>query len=1223
MADIRITDLVDEKVFEDLNRLSDEIKSLKQQYVEAATELAKGLTMKISTQGDLDKFNHLVAESSKKAQQATDQLNQSIDKQRDIISQTTNTISRELAEIEKENKTKREAFEQDKQAISIAENLLGSRQNNILRLAEMQRHLSSVKKAQKELDDQEKSGALSAEKAAAARVNLIAKQREYQAAIKDLNLVLNNQEKQMQASEGSYQKLSLQLEMLKRAYKGLNDEEKESDMGKKLGEEIGNLDAHLKDLAADMGEFQRNTGNYAIANQNVKTELRELVQEIALLTIQYRNMSDEEKNSAQGRELEQKMYEMTAKAAELKDAIGDVSREIQSGANDTNTFSAFSEGINVVISGVGGLTAACHALGIGERDLIKIQTNLQAAMAASNAMTKAQNALQKESNLMVGVARIQANAHAMAIKMKTIAEGEGVVATKAATVAQAAFNAVARANPYVILATGIGLLIAAVVGLTKATKSETEEQRKFREETEKAKREYEDFIDIEKRLQEAREKGIESSADEIAKLTVLYSVATDVSRSVDERRVAVNKLQELYPDYLGNIEDEEIMSGKAEGAIRSLTSAIYDKAVAMAKMKMIEEYTETQLKKDKELKETMEAQAEAQERLTKARKEYEDKVGTHSSITTQAYGTAGVTMGQLGDSDEKRRIANEFKEAQEEVDGLNDKVVQLAKETQDAAEAAKKMTDELSKADIEAIASGGSKTKSSSSTPAKTEKQEITKTYEEIKEITLENTQEIIAERIKMTEKGSKEEYDLTVQYIEIEQQLREISIKKSYEKDKKALDEALKNKTVSQEEYYDSIEKLEEARGEMIALSSQRSVKAMEKAQEEYSEAYIKSMQKAYADEQEVRQMTYTRELTELAKQRSSKILSEEEYQRQLAEAQMRYAEETADKQIEMLEKVLEAEGLTADQRAKISKELAKVKADTAKQAADAELKNTKKIEKEEADLAKKREKDVKQYLKSVSDMVGKVSKLVSAIYEGQIQDIEKEQEESEKAHEAEIERIEQLEETGAISKEESEARKRAAEQRSAEKNEELEKKKQDLKYKQAVWDKATSIAQAGIATALAITEALPNIVLAAIVGAMGAIEIATIIATPIAAYAKGTKDKDGHPGGLAIVGDAGKREAVVFDNKMWITPDKPTIVDMPKGAIVYPDADKLPEPMFMHVTQTGQGDFKPTVIVNHDSKKLERGLAQTNSLLKASIIMQKRIAYDAAYKNYKMTRL
>lgn len=1201
MADIRITDLVDEKVFEDLNRLSDEIKSLKQQYVEAATELAKGLTMKISTQGDLDKFNHLVAESSKKAQQATDQLNQSIDKQRDIISQTTNTISRELAEIEKENKSKREAFVQDKSALDIAQSLLGTRQQNIQRLATLQMHLKEVKNAQKELDDQEKSGVINAERASAVRAELIAKQREYQAAIKDLNLVLNNQEKQMQASEGSYQKLSLQLEMLKRAYKGLNDEEKESDMGKKLGEEIGNLDAHLKDLAADMGEFQRNTGNYAIANQNVKTELRELVQEIAFLTIQYRNMSDEEKNSAKGRELEQKMHEMIEKAAELKDAIGDVSREIHSGSNDTNTFSAFSEGINVVISGVGGLTAACHALGIGERDLIKIQTNLQAAMAASNAMTKAQNALQKESNLMVGVARIQANAHAMAIKMKTIAEGEGVIVTKAATVAQKAFNLVAKANPYVLLATGIGLLVAAVIGFTKATKSETEEQKKAREEMEKSKKEYEEMMDVEKKLQEAREKGINSCADEISKLQLLYSAATDTTRSLEERNEAVKKLQEIYPEYFANLDAEIIKTGQAKEAYDDLYAAIISKAIAEAKQDLIKEYMDKYVDSIVKLKE----EREKLDNLLKSGNQDVEKTFRDMPEDYQKQWDGTERMASIA-REGIQKLVNESEDYKKAIERINETI---------------NVKELLKEFGITDVPTGGGGNKPTSTVVP--DKEETAKSYEEIQEIVLGYTMDILAEKIALTEKGSKEEYDLTLQYIHAEQMLREIEIQKEFDKEKKALDEALKNKTVSQEEYNDSLKKLDDVRIEQIVIASQKSVKAMEEAQKVYSEAYIASMQKAYSEEQEVRQLNLTRELTELAKQRSSKILSEEEYQRQLAEAQMRYAEETADKQIEMLEKVLEAEGLTADQRAKISKELAKVKADTAKQAADAELKNTKKIEKEEADLAKKREKDVKQYLKSVSDMVGKVSKLVSAIYEGQIQDIEKEQEESEKAHEAEIERIEQLEETGAISKEESEARKRAAEQRSAEKNEELEKKKQDLKYKQAVWDKATSIAQAGIATALAITEALPNIVLAAIVGAMGAIEIATIIATPIAAYAKGTKDKDGHPGGLAIVGDAGKREAVVFDNKMWITPDKPTIVDMPKGAIVYPDADKLPEPLFMHVTQTGQGDFKPTVIVNHDSKKLERGLAQTNSLLKASIIMQKRIAYDAAYKNYKMTRL
>ena len=65
--------------------------------------------------------------------------------------------------------------------------------------------------------------------------------------------------------EGSYQQLSLQLEQLKMAYKKMTDEEKASPMGQAMNEEILKMDAHLKDLAADMGEFQRNVGNYAIA----------------------------------------------------------------------------------------------------------------------------------------------------------------------------------------------------------------------------------------------------------------------------------------------------------------------------------------------------------------------------------------------------------------------------------------------------------------------------------------------------------------------------------------------------------------------------------------------------------------------------------------------------------------------------------------------------------------------------------------------------------------------------------------------------------------------------------------------------------------------------------------------------------------------------------------------------------------------------------------------
>ena len=1213
MADIKITDLVDGKVFEELEKLSESIKSVKQQYIEAARELAKGLDMKISTSNDLEKFNQSVADSSRKAQQATEQLNTAIERQREIIGQTTNTISRELAEIEKENKEKRMSFEQDKSAIEIAERLIGSRQNNIIALARLQGELKQVTEAQKALDTAVKNGTISEQDAASKRVRLIEQQRNLKAGIKDLNLVLTNQEKQMQASDGSYQKLSLQLEFLKKAYKGLSEEEKNSDIGKTLGAEIGNLDAHLKDLAADMGEFQRNTGNYAIANQSVKTELRELVQEIAMLTLQYRSMSEEEQKSAAGQELEAKMNTLKMRASELKDAVADVNRDIQAGASDTKNFSAITEGINLLVSGIGGLTAASHALGLGEKDLMRIQTNLQASLVASNALVKAQTALQAESNLMKGVARVQEDAHATAIKLRTAAEGKGIIVTNAATVAQAAFNKVAKANPYVLLATGIGLLIAAVVGFTMATKKETEEQKKAREEMEKSKREYEDFIDVEKRLAEAREKGIDSCSSEIAKLQVLYTVATDTTRSLKERELAVKKLQGQYPEYLKNIDKEAIMSGKAADEVDRLRDAIINKAIAESKQDLIKEYAGKYVKSLDDMRKANGQLEKVMESLGYSTKRMLDKNGKEIEVYVKSIET---NMDKLyRDRPEDMRKKGDFNMREKE--RLEGVIAEAKKNQEDFQKAMQEISNEINIEDLFSVIGGTADNQTSNGVKTST-----AKTYEEIKEVILEYTQEIIAEKIALTKEGSNEEYKLTLQYIEAERLLRLQEIRKGYDKEKKALDEALANKTVTQEEYNVSIKQLEETRNSQSVLAEQKANRAKENALKKYTDAYVESIQEIYAKEQDERNLNLIQELTALTRQRTDKIISEEEYQKQMAEIQQKYAREAADKQIEMLEKILTSEILTAEQRKKITEELKAAKIKAAKDAAEVELKAQKEIEKEDKKSKDKRTSDTKKYLQAVSKMIGQLNSLVSGIYDGRVQKIEDEQEASEQAYEREVEQIEHLEETGAISKEEAEARKRAAEQRSADKQEELEKKKQEIQYKQAVWEKATSIAQAGIATALAITEALPNVVLAALVGAMGAMEIATIIATPIATYAKGTKDKNGHPGGLAIVGDAGKKEAVVFDNKMWITPDTPTVVDMPKGAFVYPDAEKIPEPVFMTIMPTDSKE-SPIVIVSHDSKKLERSVAQTNNLIKQSIYMRKKIAYDAAYANYKAQRL
>jgi hypothetical protein len=65
--------------------------------------------------------------------------------------------------------------------------------------------------------------------------------------------------------------------------------------------------------------------------------------------------------------------------------------------------------------------------------------------------------------------------------------------------------------------------------------------------------------------------------------------------------------------------------------------------------------------------------------------------------------------------------------------------------------------------------------------------------------------------------------------------------------------------------------------------------------------------------------------------------------------------------------------------------------------------------------------------------------------------------------------------------------------------------KKRAELNRKQAISDKMAAVFDATIATASGIAKALPNVVLAGIVGMMGAGQIAAIMSAPIPQFAKG----------------------------------------------------------------------------------------------------------------------
>lgn len=259
---------------------------------------------------------------------------------------------------------------------------------------------------------------------------------------------------------------------------------------------------------------------------------------------------------------------------------------------------------------------------------------------------------------------------------------------------------------------------------------------------------------------------------------------------------------------------------------------------------------------------------------------------------------------------------------------------------------------------------------------------------------------------------------------------------------------------------------------------------------------------------------------------------------------------------------------------------------------------------------------------LQSFAELFNGITSIVTSAFDSRIKQIEEEKEKNEEAGEEEEKRIEKLEENGAITSEEAEARKRAAKDKTEERNKELEKQKSELEQRQARWQKANSIIQTTIATSLAIMQAfaqagpIAGAILAAVIGAMGAAQVAIIASQPIPKYAKGT---DNHPGGLAIVGDGGKHEAIITDKGAYITPDVPTLVDIPKRAQVIPDLSSVTSHYNLksdlgRLQREAKDKGEPiTVNVNNDYRKLEVGIKELNNSFNELAKMQKKAARQA----------
>ena len=350
-----------------------------------------------------------------------------------------------------------------------------------------------------------------------------------------------------------------------------------------LKKELDAEKAGLEELTKQQRELKLEADN---AGVSLRQQLRSVREEIATLLLAYRSLTDQEKQSAQGKELARHIDELTEKAGELNDAIADTSQAINNAASDSRGFDQLAGGIQLVVDGFGLATAGAQALGLSESDLMEVQTQLQTALVASNALTSMQVNLQKQSALMQGVNVIQTKAAATAETIRTWAVGRSVIATKAATIAQAAFNAVAKANPYVLLAmavvTVVGVLYALAKGNEAAKKAEEERQTQ---------------LERTKEINEGIARSIgESAGSQIAAYNKLQRAWKALGDDMAKRRKFVDENKKAFQELglsVNSVKDaEEVLVNNTSNVVQSFIlrakAAALDKAVTQAYSTMLE-----------------------------------------------------------------------------------------------------------------------------------------------------------------------------------------------------------------------------------------------------------------------------------------------------------------------------------------------------------------------------------------------------------------------------------------------------------------------------------------------------------------------------------------------------------------------------------------------------------------------------------------------------------
>ena len=325
-----------------------------------------------------------------------------------------------------------------------------------------------------------------------------------------------------QSAEGSYNRLSAQYSINKIYLNNMTVEEREAtEEGRKLVAETKAIYEEMKRLQEATGKTSLNVGNYSDAAKGLTTQIENQTKQLALLRLE-------------GKQGTAEYQQLSKETAILRDAVKDATAEITRMASDTSNLDAVLSFAAGASGGFAAFTGAMELFGAESEDVQEAQKKLQAVIAITTGVQAIQNAVQKQSAVMLGISRIQMAALSKAQVYNRLVTMQGTKATLAATVAQKAFNLIAYANPYVLLALALVTVIGALVLFASNTDKSAKNQQKLNE----AQKVWLDYLET-----EATEMSRVSN-ERVAQLNQELNVAKARNASLSETRKIEDEILE-------------------------------------------------------------------------------------------------------------------------------------------------------------------------------------------------------------------------------------------------------------------------------------------------------------------------------------------------------------------------------------------------------------------------------------------------------------------------------------------------------------------------------------------------------------------------------------------------------------------------------------------------------------------------------------------------------